>query len=82
MSSNFVTSQYLHKDGIAFGTYCSLYSTYLSASSYASIGVTFSGGSKYECKQSWTYSLNVSASVSTASSTQWWNPASWFSGWW
>ncbi|KAM3413470.1 hypothetical protein BST61_g11592 [Cercospora zeina] len=52
-------AQYLHKNGWPFGTYCSLFSTYLNGNKWGSIGTTWSGKDQYECKQSWTYSFNA-----------------------
>lgn len=47
---------YLHKNGVPFGTYCSIYSTSLD-SSWATTKNQWSGRDKYECRQSWTYTL-------------------------
>lgn len=77
-------SNYLHKNGFAFGTYCSLYSTYLDSYKWATIGTTYGNGGKdkYECKQSWTYTLNVSAKGSNGNAWNWNSVVSWWANLW
>ncbi|KAF7197323.1 hypothetical protein HII31_01374 [Pseudocercospora fuligena] len=48
---------YLHKNGVPYGTYCSIFSNSLDNSWATANKVQWSRGDKYECKQSWTYSL-------------------------
>ncbi|KXT00783.1 hypothetical protein AC578_2952 [Pseudocercospora eumusae] len=48
---------YLHKNGVPYGTYCSIYSHALDRSWATARKVQWSRGDRYECKQSWTYSL-------------------------
>ncbi|KAF2206490.1 hypothetical protein CERZMDRAFT_103307 [Cercospora zeae-maydis SCOH1-5] len=52
-------ARYVHKNGWPFGTYCSLFSTYLNGDKWGTIGTTWSGNDQYQCKQSWTYSFNA-----------------------
>jgi hypothetical protein len=48
---------YLHKNGKPFGTSCNLFSADISPRSATFSGVKSPKGDKYECKQSWTYTL-------------------------
>ncbi|KAF2164369.1 hypothetical protein M409DRAFT_25248 [Zasmidium cellare ATCC 36951] len=47
---------YLHKNQKPLGTYCNLYNAYLD-SSWATFSGAKSGRDQYDCKQSWTYTL-------------------------
>ncbi|KAF2723569.1 hypothetical protein K431DRAFT_219735 [Polychaeton citri CBS 116435] len=48
---------YYHKNGVPHGTYCSLYSTQLGDSWATYSGSKSSNGDKFDCKQSWTWTL-------------------------
>ncbi|KAI7581174.1 hypothetical protein KC343_g20459, partial [Hortaea werneckii] len=52
-SCRMFNAAYLHKDGVPYGTICSLYSSALDSNTWA----TYTGGQGYECKQSWTWNL-------------------------
>ncbi|KAI6849032.1 hypothetical protein BTJ68_00414 [Hortaea werneckii EXF-2000] len=52
-SCRMFNAAYLHKDGVPYGTMCSLYSSALDSNTWA----TYTGGQGYECKQSWTWNL-------------------------
>lgn len=48
---------YLHKNSVPYGTYCNLYNQGM-GTQYANGPTSFFGGrDRYECKQSWTWSL-------------------------
>lgn len=44
---------YLHKNGKPHGTQCALYNSVLDPSKWA----TYTGGDRYQCKQSWTFHM-------------------------
>lgn len=47
---------YLHKNGKPYGTYCALYSEHLDPS-WATVGTSWKGGDKFECRRSWTWTF-------------------------
>lgn len=55
---NMFNAYEVHKNGIAQGTYCSLYDTNVSTS-YATVQGTHSGSDYYSCRNSWSYSLQT-----------------------
>jgi len=61
---SYFNAAYYHKNGRPFGTYCTLYDQVLD-DSFNTYSGGRSGADSYECKQSWTYQLQVDASFSS-----------------
>lgn len=55
-SCSYFNAYYLHKNGKPHGTYCNLYNSVLD-NSWATYSGGMSGSDKYECKQSWGFTL-------------------------
>lgn len=55
-SCKYFNAYYLNKNGKPHGTYCNLYNSELD-NSWATYTGGMSGGDKYECKQSWGFTI-------------------------